>query len=118
MLSIDRMLELLGRMVILVGAGVVWSAGAQLFLHSDLSPARKVGWTTCLLLVGVGIGVILPLNQVWRKFCLLLLILPMVALGDVLLFRSRRGLSFWIRACGFELCTVFGAAAATRFVLE
>jgi hypothetical protein len=112
------MIELLGRIAIMVGVGVVWFAGLRLFLRSDLSRTRKVGWTACLLLVGIGIGVVLPLSQVWRKFCLLIVILPMLGLGDVLLLRSRRGLSFWIRACGFEVCTVFGAAAATRFALD
>jgi hypothetical protein len=112
------MLELLSRIAIVVGAGLVWFAGLRLFLQSDLSHTRKVGWTSFLVLVGIGMGVVLPLNQVWRKFCLLILILPVLGLADVLLLRSGRGLSFWIRACGFEVCTVFGVAAATRFVLD
>ena len=112
------MLELLSRIAIVVGAGVVWFAGLRLFLQSDLSHTRKVGWTAFLVLVGIGMGVVLPLSQVWRKFCFVILILPVLGLADVLLLRSGRGLSFWIRACGFEVCTVFGAAAATRFALD
>jgi hypothetical protein len=112
------MLELLGVIVIVVGAGVVWFVGLRLFLQSDLSHTRKVGWTALLVLVGIGIGIVLPLSQVWRKFCVLIVILPVFGLADVFLLRSGRGLSFWIRACGFEVCTVFGAAAAARFVLD
>jgi hypothetical protein len=64
------------------------------------------------------VGVVLPLGQVWRKFLLLVVILPLLGLADVLLLRSGRGVSFWIRACGFEVCTVFGAATAARLVLD
>ncbi len=112
------MLGVLGRIAIVVGSGVVWFAGLRLFLQSDLSRTRKLGWTAFLVLVGIGIGVVLPLTQVWSKFLLLIVILPALGLADVLLLRSRRGLSFWIRACGFEVCTVFGAAAAARFLLD
>jgi hypothetical protein len=112
------MLELLGRIAIVVGAGVIWFAGLRLFLQSDISHIRRVGWTAFLVLVGIGIGVVFPLSQVWRKFCLLLVILPVLGLADVLLLRSGRGPTFWIRACGFEVCTVFGVAAAARFALD
>jgi hypothetical protein len=112
------MLELIGRIAIVVGAGVMWFAGLLLFLQSDLSHTRKVRWSAFLVLVGVGIGVVLPLGQVWRKFCMVIVILPVLGLADVLLIRSGRGLSFWIRACGFEVCTVFGVAGAARFVLD
>ncbi len=112
------MLGVLVRIAIVVGAGVVWFAGLRLFLQSDLSRARKVGWTAFLVLGGIGIGVVLPLTQVWSKFFLLIVILPALGLADALLLRSGRGLSFWIRACGFEVCTVFGAAAAARFLLD
>lgn len=112
------MLELLVRLAIVVGAGVVWFAGLRLFLQSDLSRTRKAGWTAFLVLVGIGIGIVLPLSQVWSKFFVLIVILPVLGLADVLLLRSGRGLSFWIRACGFEVCTVFGVAAASRFVLD
>jgi hypothetical protein len=112
------MLELPVRIAIVIGAGVVWLAGLRLFLQSALSRTRKVGWTAFLVLVGIGIGAVLPLNQVWSKFFLLFVILPVLGLADVLLLRSGRGLSFWIRACGFEVCTVFGVAAAARFLLD
>lgn len=112
------MLELLVRMAMVAGAGALWFAGFRLFLQSDLSRTRKVAWAAFLVLVGIGIGVVLPLSQVWRKFLLLIAILPVLGLADVLLLRSGRGLSFWIRACGFEVCTVLGAAAAARFSLD
>lgn len=112
------MLELLVRIAVVAGAGVVWIAGLRLFLQSDLSRTRKLGWTAFLLLVGTGIAIVLPLSQVWSKFFLLILILPVLGFADVLLLRSGRSLSFWIRACGFEVCTVFGAAAAARYLLD
>ncbi|MBI1747442.1 MAG: hypothetical protein HYR55_12740 [Acidobacteria bacterium] len=112
------MLEWLIRGPIVIGAGIVWFVGLRLFLQSDLSRRRKVIWTAFLVLVGIGIGVVLPLSQVWRKFCLMIVILPVLGLADVWLLRSRRGLFFWIRACGFEVCTVFGAAATVRFALD
>jgi hypothetical protein len=34
------------------------------------------------------------------------------------LLRSGRGLPFWIRACGFELGTVFGVAGLTRLLCD
>jgi hypothetical protein len=70
------------------------------------------------VLVGIGIGVVLPLRQVWSKFLLTIVIVPVLGLADVLLLGSRRGLSFWIRACGFEVCTVFAVAAAARLLLD
>lgn len=112
------MIERLIGIVILIGAGVLWFAGLRLFLQSNPSGAKKIGWTAFLVLVGIGIGVVLPLSQVSSKFFLLIMILPVLGLADVLLLRSGRGLSFWIRGCGFEVCTVFGAAAATRFLLD
>lgn len=110
--------EFVARIAIVTGATVLWFAGLRLFLQSDLPRTRKVGWTAFLVLVGIGIGVVLPLSQVWRKFCVLLVILPLLGFADVWLLRSARSLSFWIRACGFEACTVFGAAAAARFALN
>jgi hypothetical protein len=112
------MFEALLRITSIAGAGAVWFAGLRLFLQSELSRARKVAWTAFLILVGVGIGVVLPLSQVRAKFFLLIVILPVLGLADVLLLRSGRGLSFWIRACGFEVSTVFGVAAASRFLLD
>ncbi|TMQ70046.1 MAG: hypothetical protein E6K81_13500 [Candidatus Eisenbacteria bacterium] len=52
----------------------------------------------------------LPLGQLWSKFLLLLAILPLLAAADVWLLRSGRGFTFWVRACGFEVGTVFAAA--------
>lgn len=112
------MLESLVRITIVIGAGVVWLAGLRLFLQSDLSRAKKLGWAAFLVLVGIGVGVVLPLSEVWGKFFLLIVILPVLGLADVLLLRSGRGMSFWIRACGFEVCTLFGAAASARFLLD
>ncbi len=106
------------RTVIVVAAGVLWVAGLRLFLLSDLPRGKKVGWSGVLVIVGSAIGVLLSLGQLWRKFVVLVLILPLLALVDVVLFRTRRGLMFWIRACGFEVCTVFGMAAGTRYLLN
>jgi hypothetical protein len=111
-------LKFLIRPVVLAGAGVLWFAGLRLFLQSGLSRTRKAGWTALLVLVGTGIGILLPLSQVWSKFLVLIVILPVLGLADVMLLRSRRGLSFWIRACGFEVCTVFGVGAAARLLLD
>jgi hypothetical protein len=112
------MLDLLVRIAVIIGAGVLWIAGLRLFLQADFSRYRKVGWTAFLVLAGIGIGVVLPLSQVWSKFLLLIVLLPALGLADVWLLRSGRGLTFWIRACGFEVCTVFGAAAAARYFLD
>jgi hypothetical protein len=109
---------LLIRLAIVAGAAVVWFAGLRLFLQSELSRRRKVLWTAFLVLVGLAIGVILPSSQLWNKFLLLVVILPLLGFSDVVLFRSKRGLLFWIRACGFEICTVFGAAGLSRFGLD
>jgi hypothetical protein len=97
---------------------VLWLSGLRLFLRTDLSRRRKIGWSAFLVLVGVGVGAVLPLEQVWSKFLWLLAILPVLGAADVFLLRSGRGLSFWIRACGFEVCTVFAAAAGARYLLD
>ena len=104
--------------VIVAAAAVLWIAGLRLFLKSDLSPVRKAGWTVFLVLVGIGIGILLPLSGIWSRFLLVIVVLPLLGAADVFLFRSGRSLSFWVRACGFEICTVFGAAAATRLLLD
>ncbi len=96
---------------------VLWVAGLRLFVKSTLSPRHKIVWTLCLVLVGIAIGALLPLAQIRSRMLLLLAIVPILALVDVMLLRSRRGLSFWIRACGFEIVTVFGTAALTRIAL-
>ncbi len=106
------------RIVIVAAAVFVWIAGLRLFLGSGLSPLRKIGWTVFLIIAGIGIGILLPLPEVWSRFLLLIVILPVLGVIDVFLLRSGRGLSFWIRACGFEICSVFGAAAATRLLLD
>ncbi len=103
---------------IVAAAVILWIAGLRLFLGSDLSPVRKTGWTVFLIFVGIGIGILLPLPEVLSKFLPLTVILPLLGVIDVFLLRSGRGLSFWIRACGFEICTVFGVAAAARWLLD
>jgi len=90
--------------------------GLRLFIQSDLSTRRKVAWSAFLVLVGAAIGMLLSLNQIWHKGLLLLVALPVLAAADRLLLGGRRSLGFWIRACGFEVCTVFGVAAAARYV--
>ena len=112
------MLKLLVRIVIIIGAGTLWFAGLRVFLQSGLSRTKKAGWTMSLVLVGIAIGVVLPLSQLWSKFLLLIVVLPVLGFADVWLLRSGRGLSFWLRGCGFEVCTVFAVAAATRFLLD
>ena len=106
------------RVAIVLGAAVLWLAGLRLFLRSEMSRRKKVGWTSILLLVGVAVGIVLPLDQLWEKFLVLLMILPVLGLLDVWLLGSKRGLSFWIRACGFEVGTVFGAASGARLLLD
>jgi len=106
------------RLAVLLGSGALWVAGLQLFLRAPLSRARKVSWSAVLILVGIGIGLLLPLDEIWRKFLVLVLGLPILAAADVWLFRSGRGLSFWIRACGFEVCSVFGIAGGARWLFE
>jgi hypothetical protein len=110
--------ELLGLVTVIVGASVLWVAGLRLFLSSGLTRAKKIRWSAILVIVGFGIGVVLPLGQLWSKFLVVLLVLPALALADVLLLRSGRGVSFWVRACGFEVVTVFAAAATARMLLD
>ena len=112
------MFGLIVRLGVVLGASILWLAGLRLFLRSDLSGRRKVAWSAFLLLVGIGIGVVLPLAQVWTKFLLLIAILPVLGAADVWLLRSGHGVSFWIRACGFEVCTVFAAAAVARYLFD
>jgi hypothetical protein len=47
-----------------------------------------------------------------------LVLLPILGIADVLLLRARRGWLFWIRACVFEVGTVFGAEGLTRVVCD
>ena len=103
---------------VLLAAGALWFAGLRLFLRSDLSRSRKVAWSLFLIMVGLGTGLLLPLGPIRDKFLIVMAILPVLAAADTLLLRSRRGLLFWVRACGFEVCTVFGVAAGTRFLFH
>jgi hypothetical protein len=112
------MLEMLPPFVIMVGASILWVAGLRLFLISDLTRTRKMRWTAILVFTGIGIGVMLPLGQVWSKFLVVLLIIPALALADVALLRARRGVTFWVRACGFEVVTVFAVAVTVRLLLD
>lgn len=106
------------RLVLLLGSCVLWFAGLRLFVRSELPRYRKFTWSVFLLLVGVGVGFVLPLAQLWSKYLLVLAILPVLAVADVLLLRSGRGFSFWVRACGFEVCTVFATAYIARSLLD
>lgn len=97
---------------------VVWASGVWLFLRSPLSRPRKIGWTLFLVFVGIGIGCMLLLPGIRNRFLVLLVGLPLLATIDVILAKSNRRLSFWLRACSFEICTVFGIAAITRLAVE
>mgnify|MGYP001558774424 CR=1 FL=1 len=108
----------IGPALLVFGAAALWMAGLRLFLRADLSRRRKLGWACFLILVGIGIAVALPLDQVWSKFLLVLAILPLLGAADVFLLRSGRGLSYWVRACGFEVGTVFAAAGVARYLFD
>ena len=99
-------------------SAALWTSGAWLFIHSPLTPRRKVLWTLFLLAAGVAIGMLLSMAAIRVRFLIVLAALPVLAVADVKLARSNRTFSFWLRACGYEVCTVFGAAALTRFLLE
>lgn len=104
--------------VVLVASAVLWLSGLRLFLRAELSRRRRLVWTACLVGTGGVIGVLLSRPQVWEKFLILLALLPALGAVDIALVRSRRGVSFWIRACGFELGTVFGMAGVTRILCD
>lgn len=110
--------DTLWRSVVLLAGAILWLAGLRLFIGARLSRRRKLVWTTCLLVTGGLIGVLLSGPQVWEKFLILLALLPVLGVIDIVLLRSRRGLSFWIRACGFELGTVFGMAGVARILCD
>jgi hypothetical protein len=99
-------------------AGALWASGAWLFVHSALTPLRKIVWTLFLLAAGMAIGAFLSMEAIRIRFLIVLAILPVLAVVDVTLARSNRTLAFWLRACGFEVCTVFGAAALIRLLLR
>jgi hypothetical protein len=103
---------------VLVLAAALWGAGLWLFVRADMTRRWKIVWTCSLLCIGVGVGLLLPARDVWSKFLWVMALLPAIAAADVLLFRSRRGMTYWIRACGFEVVTVFAAAAIARYALD
>ncbi len=94
----------------------LWASGVWLFARSALSPRHKLLWTLFLLAVGAGIGLLLPLAGIRNRFFLLLAVLPVLAVVDVRLARSSRSFLFWLRACAFEICTVFAVAALVRLL--
>ncbi len=104
---------------VFLGLGfILWASGVVLFVRSSLSRLQKTGWTLFLVLVGVAIGYMLPLPGIRNRFLVLVVGLPILAVIDVKLAKSSHRLSFWFRACSYEICTVFGTAAATRLVVK
>ena len=99
-------------------AAALWVAGLIVFLRAGLSTLHKITWSAVLLLVGAAAGAVLSLSQLWDKFLIVLAILPLLAVADVWLFRSNQRLSFWLRACGFEVGTIFLAAMGVRVLLD
>ena len=112
------MADLLFRFVVLITSAALWLAGLRLFLRADLSPRHKRFWSLGLAGAGVVIGLLLGGAALWNKYLLLLAMLPALAAADVLLLRSQRGWSFWLRACGFEVGTVFGVAGIARLLCD
>jgi hypothetical protein len=102
----------------LVACAVLWVAGVRLFLRSGLSRSHKLTWTVVLVLAGGAIGALLPPHAISFRFLIVLCALPLLGIADVFLLRSRRSFSFWLRACGFEVCTVFAVAALIRMFLD
>lgn len=102
----------------LISGALLWALGLRLFLRTELSTHRKIVWTAFLIAVGLAIGALLPAPSIGRKFILLLVALPVVAALDLAFFKPRRTLSFWLRACGYEVCTVFGVAWLARALLD
>jgi hypothetical protein len=95
----------------------LWASGVWLFTHSALTRRRKLLWAMFLLGVGVAVGLLLPLVAIRDRFLILLALLPVLAVVDIKLAKSNRSFLFWFRACAFEVCTVFAAAALTRLAL-
>lgn len=96
---------------------VLWASGVWLFARSGLTPRKKALWATFLVIIGAAIGWLLPLVAIRNRFLVLLMLLPILALIDVKLARTKRTFSFWLRACAFEVCTVFASAALARLAL-
>jgi len=96
---------------------LLWASGVWLFMHSSLRSSRKALWSLFLVALGAAIGSFLPLVAIRNRILVLLALLPVLAFIDVKLARSNRSFFFWIRACSFEVCTVFACAALTRLIL-
>lgn len=104
--------------IVLIAGALLWVAGLSLFVRADLTTRWKLGWVAFLVVVGIAVAVVLPLHEVRAKYVFLLAVIPLLAVADVYLFRSRRTLSYWVRACGFEGGTVFGVAALSRYAFD
>ena len=104
--------------MLVAGSAALWISGLRLFLTSGLTSTRKVTWSAALVAIGMMIGFILPTDAILRRFLLLLLALPLLAAFDLLVLRSQRTFAFWVRACGFEVCTVFAAATISRYFFD
>lgn len=102
----------------LIAGALLWVPGLRVFLRSELSTGHKIVWTSFLFAVGVAIGALLAGPSIWHKFVRLLVVLPVLAALDLAFLKPRRTLSFWLRVCGYEVCTVFGVASLTRIVLN
>lgn len=96
---------------------LLWASGVWLFAHSGLTPRKKALWALFLVALGFAVGLLLPLVAIRNRFLVLLALLPVLALIDLKLARSNRTLLFWVRACSFEVCTIFACAALTRLAL-
>jgi hypothetical protein len=92
--------------LLVAAAAVLWVAGLRLFLSSGLSVRHRLIWSAVLVVAGAAIGALLSQDGISTRF--------LIALAIVLVLRSKRPWSFWLRACGFEICTVFGVAALVR----
>ncbi len=110
-------LDRVGWVLFLGLAPLLWASGAWLFVRSPLPRGKKICWTLFLIAIGLAVGAFLPLPGIRNRFFVLLLLLPALALIDIRLARSNRTFSFWVRACAFEVSTVFGCAAAFRLLL-
>jgi hypothetical protein len=105
--------------IVAVVVGILlWPLGLAVFLRSELSGRRKIIWTGVLITVGLAIGALLPAPSIVRKFIAMIIALPVFAVVDLAFLKPRRTLSFWIRACGYEVCTVFGVAWVARALID
>ena len=96
---------------------LLWTSGVWLFMRSGLTALKKALWALFLVGVGVTVGLLLPLAAIRNRFLVLLALLPVLAFIDLTLARSNRTFRFWLRACSFEICTVFACATLTRLAL-